>query len=71
MTKTAGITAAWWAIFSGNGEYHEGVYTDENDANDDLWGRPDGCYVGRACQCAGPVRPADECIVCGFEAEES
>lgn len=59
-----------WAIFVDNGEYHDGVYTDETDADNDMYGRPEGAYVDKACQCVGSVRPADECVTCGFEGSE-
>lgn len=66
MTKTG--TRTEWAIFDENGDhYAPGVYTSEADADNDMWGRPEGVHVAAACQCVGPVREAVECSSCGFE----
>lgn len=61
-----------YAIFTENdNEYWAGLYDTEHLAEQDLWGRPEGCYVAPACECVdGLTRPADECIVCAPIDEE-
>jgi hypothetical protein len=56
----------WWAIFTENdNEYRSGLYDTEKQAEEDLYGRPEGCHVALACQCVpGLTRPAAECPVC-------
>lgn len=54
-----------WAIFTEDDEYRSGLYDTESLAEDDLWGRPEGCRPAPACECVdGTTRPADECEVC-------
>lgn len=56
-----------WALFDEDGEhYGKGVFHDEDDARNDLHGRPEGVHVEPACQCTGPVRDAYDCVVCSM-----
>jgi hypothetical protein len=53
-----------WAIFNDDDTCRVGGYPDEKTADEDLWGRPDGCRVAPSCECTDRLRPADECPVC-------
>jgi hypothetical protein len=61
-----------WAIFQEQGYCRVGGYLTEADADDDLWGRPDGCYVAAVCVCPDAVMtvPATDCPVCETTIEE-
>lgn len=56
-----------YAIFQWSNEFYAGPFDVEKEAEEDLWGRPDSCYVGPACLCEPDVRHASECPKCEDE----
>lgn len=52
-----------WAIFDEDGSVRIDGYRSEKDADEDLYGRPEGCFVARPCRCIVPA-PFEHCAPC-------
>lgn len=61
-----------WAIFNDDRTCRVGGYTSEKDAEEDMWCRPEGCFVDRVCDCVDALdqRPVGECFECPVEDDD-